>query len=284
MAEESTTKQVTIEDVFLALIAFLIVGQALQRLPGVLEEHLGISLGLTPLVAGVAVDEDTPVGTDVVTLEEAPYESDSSTGSTSAFPPGARLTLVEGQRSGPFGYRALRVRDTEGTEGWVEATSLIVAGKGDLAGTDVGGHVQALVPTDLWNIPGGIVSQGTLRSGVVARIGHGPEYAHGSRWWYVDGEGLTDGWVAEDVLTGSSEQDWHAGMRVRATSPVNAYDRAGGGLPVAELGEGEEATIAGVPSRVDEVYWWQVTTYDGTVGWVPEHVLVAAGARSWSYR
>jgi len=286
MAEENRSKRTTFEDIIFMLFALMLVGQALNRLPVLLQEHFGIDIGSKYLVATAALGADTPLGTQVNTPQGTPYYDDAGPAGKElgTFAPGTSLTIIDGPKTVVGGERWWFVEDTSGSEsGWVPESALVHEGIGGLSqGTGLGAKVRALMAAPVWDAAGGLKQVGELVKGQYGEITKGPEMAHGSRWWYFDGEGDTaDGWVTEAVLVLASDAAWHTGSRVRATDGTDLFERAGGGRAVGYFVHGGKATVIGGPIEVGGTYWWLVETDDGTQGWVSERVLEDAGIKGW---
>jgi hypothetical protein len=287
MAEESKSKRMTFEDSMFMLFAIMLAANALQRLPLIAQEQLGIDIGATHLVASASLGQDTPLGTPVSTPNGTPYykEPNTSAPPEGTFPPGASLFLSDGPKVSAFGGgRYWYVEDTEtGAIGWVPENALVREGAGGVsADTKRGAKVRALLNTSVWDVPGASTPLSAVKKGERGTIGDGPlEYAR-ARWWFFDrSDTEADGWVPETALVMSSDTSWREGSRVRAVQPTDLFERAGGGSVVGSLAEDEQAKVAGGPVNVGESYWWLVASTEGMQGWVAESALEDGGVKGW---
>lgn len=289
MAEESRAKRNTFEDMVFTLFALMLVAQMFQRIPILLEEHLGITLGEGNgglLVAGVALSADTPIGTRVSMPNGGSFFSGpgGTREAAGVFSPGANLTIRGGPETGPDGTRWWYVEDTAtGKKGWVPERALVRDGVGGIGPlTELGTKARTLLATSVWEKPGGLIAAGLVKMGEWGTLTDGPVSMNGSRWWFFDRDGTDDdGWVPESALTLYSETGWHKGSVVRATRGVDMYERAGGGNLTGLMNNDEKGKIAGGPVLVGGTYWWLVETQNGERGWVPESALEDAGIRGW---
>lgn len=286
MAEESRAKRTTSEDMIFMLFALLLVGQMLQRVPVLIEEHLGIDLsGGTYLTASAALSVETPLGSTVNVPGGASFYGSATDEGTplGTFAPGTSLTLIGGPETAEDGTRWWFVEDASGQKGWVPESALVREGVGGIdANTKLGSKARALMDSELWRTPGSLISEGTMKMGEWGKLTDGPIVEHGSRWWFFDRDDSNkDGWVTEAVLVLASDSPWREGSAVRATHATDLFERAGGGRTLGYLAGGGNATILGGPIEVGGTYWWLIETENGTQGWVPESVLEDAGVRGW---
>ncbi len=286
MAEASTTKRNSVDDLLLALLALLLVGSAVQNLPRVLQEQYGVDVGSPYLEAGVAVTKDTPKDSRVTNTDSTPFYDTTGNDAKELgwFQPGTGLVLKDGPQSrageGNFWY----VEDPlTGRAGWVPERVLVRDGMGGLnASTPKGTPVRALLATPLRRAAGSEDTVGMLQKGERAEITDGPVVVNGSRWWYLHPERAgVDGWVVEAVLTRTSGNDWHIGTWVRTTRVVDLLERAGGGQITGMLNDGEQARVIAAPASVGGDYWWDVRTSDAREGWVPESALTEGGIQGF---
>jgi len=288
MAEENRSKRTTFEDMVFTLFAFLLLGQMLNNLPGLLEERFGIVLGEGTdgvLVASATVGIDTPLGTRVsapngVSFYGAPGdEEDIAAGS---FRPGASLVLKDGPVLDDEGNRWWYVENPEtGEGGWVREYGLVREGGGGIdALTKLDTKARAMVAARLWESPEALIAVGAMKLGEWGTLADGPTTKNGTRWWFFDRDDSDeDGWVPESALTLYSEKGWHKSSPVVATRDTNLYERAGGGDVAGFLGMDGKARVVGGPTLVGGTYWWLVETEDGAQGWVPETALKDGGLR-----
>jgi hypothetical protein len=284
MAEENKTTNTAFEDLMLALFAFLLVGQIIQNGPGVLAEQWGIQLGGNQhLVAGAALTVDTPIGSEVNAPNGGEYYTElDDTDSAGAFAPGTSLR-IEGGPETRDGEDWWKVSDPiTGKTGWVKGSALVQAGVGGLGpGTKVGTQARALLDTDVWNAPGGIIKTGRILKGDWGELTKGPQSAHGSRWWFFDAdESDEDGWVTEAALVLASDTGWKKGSNVKGKRTTDIYERAGGGQVIGLLKNDEKAIVLAGPVDVGGGMWWFIETEDDEQGWVPERDLEERGIKS----
>jgi hypothetical protein len=284
MAEENRAKRASFEDLMFMMFAALIVTNALNRIPVLLEEHLGISVGNTSTVASVALSADTPKGSAVNTPNgTAYYATPGATEEDGTFAPGTSLFLSDGPET-VGKERWWYVEDTAGGGiGWVPESALVREGAGGLtAQTKPGTTARTVMDVSLWDLPGSGRLSGTAKKSEMGELSAGPTEARGSRWWFFDrAESDEDGWVTESALMLGSENNWRPGSRVQAENDTDLFERAGGGRAVGVLAEGETAKVLGGPVSVGNAYWWLIQKKDGTEGWVAESVLVTGGLIGW---
>ncbi len=287
MAEENRSKRMTFEDSMFMLFAVLLAINAIQRLPLIAQEQLGIDVGGKYLIASAALSQDTPLGTPVNAPEGTPfYETpNASLEPVGTFPPGTALFLSDGPEAVTFGGgRYWYVEDTEtGDIGWVPESALVREGAGGIhPDTKRGTKIRALMDTSIWDLPGTITPLGQIKKGEQGEIGDGPLTHKGARWWYVDRvKSDIDGWIPEAALTLSTDTSWRKGSRVRAVQNTDLFERAGGGAVVGSLTEDEQGKITGGPVNIGESYWWLVAPPVGTEGWVAETALEEGGIQGW---
>ncbi len=286
MAEENKTGGTAFEDMMLALFAILLVAQIFQNGPQMLSKHFGIGNN-EYLTASAVLSSDTPLGTKVNVPGGATFYSEAGgaeDGKLGTFPSGSSLILNEGPET-IDGKRWWKVEDLEtGKSGWVPESALIIEGIGGLGpATKLGTKAKALLDTNLWEKPGGLIKSGFMKMGEMGEITKGPEKKNGSRWWFFDRKDSNDdGWVAEAVLMlASDNEEWGKGTSVRGVSTVDIFEQAGSGVIVGLLKNEEKAKILGGPVEIDGELWWLIETENGETGWVPESALEDAGIKSF---
>jgi hypothetical protein len=286
MAEENKTSTTAFEDMGLALLALLLVGQMFQRGPEILSERLGIDIGNTQyLVAGVGLSSKTPLGSRVnapngAIFYGAPGSKDTNLGS---LPPGSSLVLIGGPET-VAGERWWQVEDSKtGKKGWVSESTLILDGVGGLGPvTKIGSRARVLLDTTTWESPGGLVKAGLVKKGDWGELTKGPKTENGSRWWFFDKDSSSeDGWLPEAVLLLSSETGWKEGSSVKGRYTTDIFERAGGGQIVGFSNKDGKAKILGGPVEVGGEFWWLIKTDTGSEGWVPENALEDGGMKGW---
>jgi len=144
---------------------------------------------------------DTPVGSGVQTPRETSVLGSPGGSSIGAQQKGARGTVAKGPLYAN-GQRYWFVDFENGPDGWVSEKNLLNARGGlfNAGTTPVGRRISVSAdPANILNEPGGlrIGSQERGASGVVTE---GPRYANGQRYWYVDFDSGSDGWVDEKEL------------------------------------------------------------------------------------
>lgn len=287
MAEESGYKQMSGEDLALTVIVIVVVLGAIQRIPGFLQEKLGFDIGSTYLVASAVVDNATPLGTRVATLDGTSYADEADGEEVGTFPPGTSLVLVAGPQTVVGGAIWWRVESrVTGKTGWVPESTLIVDGLGGVGyDTKVGARVRSMTDVNVWRSAGGDHTIGIFDKGAYGTLSDGPEVVYGSRWWFVNrSDSSADGWVPEAALMRAADRAWKEGTIVRALYATDLFERAGGGATLGTLEEGEGAKIGGAPFEVSGAYWWPVGKEDGTTGWVAESALEEGGPVGWMSR
>jgi hypothetical protein len=161
MVEENRAKRLTFEDAAFTFLAFLLVAQMFQRLPILLEEHLGITIGdgsnSSLLVAGAALSLDTPIGTRVNAPGGSGFftEPGGEGEPAGTFEPGASLIIRDGPKEDARGERWWYVEDpVTGKKGWVPESALVREGVGGIGPlTELGTRARALVDADVWDKP-----------------------------------------------------------------------------------------------------------------------------------
>lgn len=286
MPEPAVKKGTATEDIILALFALILIANAMQTVPRLLQEKLGINIASPYLVAGVALTEDTPPGTEVVAVDGTPYFEDAGDSTPAGeFPPGALLTVKEGPDRALGGARWWLVQSEEPPAvGWVPEAALVRARATAFADTArIGSKAQVVLESTMRSVPGGLARTTEAAKGALGTIVDGPDEANGSRWWYLSLDDVREGgWLPESVLVAASESGFQAGSRVRATRAADLYSDAGGGVPQGVLRKGVDMRVIGGPKEVGGTVWWLVETGDGTQGWVPEDVLEEGGAKGWA--
>jgi hypothetical protein len=246
MAEESTTKKNTFEDMMFTLFFLFVVAQMVARIPVLIEEKTGIDIGGSQAgLAAATVDADTPLGSQVVVPNGASFSGAPGASASGTFLPGQSLVLSDGPRTVGFDTWWY-VEDPEtGEGGWVKEADLIQQDKGGLGiGTSLGTRVRSILDTQLWESAGGEIAAGVLGRDDTGTIDDGPATVRGSRWWFVDtDDSRVDGWVPESVLTRSASSDLKRGLAVKAITSADLFERAGGGRVLGFFAEDEQGTI-----------------------------------------
>ncbi len=274
------------EDIILVIFALLLISNALQSLPRFAQEKLGVDVGAPHLVAAATLNAETPIGTDVSTLNGTPYYARANDGTEAGvFAPGTGLELIDGPEAIFGGARWWKVKDrTDGTTGWVPERALVREGVGGFElGASAGMKVRAIADTTLREAPGVIESAGQVAKGAYGRLAAGPTEERGTEWWlFTADEGSAEGWLPEAALVFASDRAWQVGSRVRALHDVDLFGRAGGGAVLGRVQTGEELTVVSGPVRIGGVeYWWLVETDEGVQGWVSERSLEEGGLGGW---
>jgi len=287
MPEPAVKKGTATEDIILAFFALVLLANAVQTVPRLLQEKLGINIASPYLVAGVALTEDTPLGTEVVAVDGTPYYEDSgdTTGPLGEFPPGALLTVTEGPDRALGGARWWFVQaEDPPAAGWVPESALLHAGaSGFNVSGRVGSKAQVVLDSTMRAVPGGIARAGDAAKGALGTVVDGPEEAHGSSWWYVALDGVRDGgWLPGSALVVASDAGFQTGNSVRAVHATDLYASAGGGVPQGLAKKGSDMRVVGGPREVGGTVWWLVETEDGVQGWVPESALEEGGVKGWA--
>ncbi len=274
------------EDLILAIFALLLISNALQSAPRFAQETLGIDVGAPHLVASAALDGDTPMGTEVSTIDGTPYYAGAN-GQTEigTFAPGTGLAVVGGPQAIFGGARWWEVKDrASGVTGWVPERALVREGVGGFElGAAAGMKVRAIADVTLREGPGAVTSAGQVVKGTYGRLAAGPTEERGTDWWlFASDEGDVEGWLPEAALVFASDRPWQVGSRVKATYAVDLFSRAGGGAVLGAVSQDEELAIVSGPVRIGGVeYWWLVETGNGTQGWVSERALAEGGPSGW---
>lgn len=284
MAEESTTKKNTFEDMFFTLFFLFIIAHMVSRIPIFIEEKFGIDIAGSQVgLSAAALDRETPLGTKVTAVNGAEYAELPGGVALGKWPPGTQLVLEDGPRTLGF-KRAWQVRE-EGTDtiGWVPEGALVIAGFGGIDGTtQLGTRVRAILGTDLYDVPAGNEATGRMEEGDTGTLADGPENAHNGHWWFVDkDDSRADGWVSEAALARATNKDLRIGRTVDASEGVDLFEEPGGGRVTGFFSKGSSATIEDGPVGLGGAFWWQVETEQGDVGWVTENVLELGGVRGF---
>lgn len=281
MAEEKpVSKGTSGEDLFLAFIAILLVGQMFQRIPVLLEEKLGIDIGGVSQELGVgsqSLTNDTPLGTSVSAPKGAPYFDAPGGEETGRFGIGETMTLVDGPK--PVGVDTWWEVEAASGRGWVEANELVLEGWGGLkADTPIGTNIRTAFDIDLYETPAGRRPVAALKRGTRTLLEGGPRSAGGGTWWLIESEeGDERGWVPEGGLELAAKKYWTKGSRVAAIQATDLFERPGGGRTLGFLEEGDEARVRGGPESSGGSFWWLIEPEDGREGWVAEDALENSG-------
>jgi len=288
MAEEkkASSSGKSFEDLMILLFLFILVGQAFQRAPEILQKHLGIELGKQELLMpSAAVTTGTSVGTQVnipsgTAFFTSPEETNEQAGT---FLPGSSVNIIDGPKL-IDGEEWWLVEDANvGKRGWVRGTSLVLEGVGGIGpASKIGSKVKALIDTNLWENPGGLKKVGFISMGDMGVLTKGPKIENGSRWWFFDKDiSGEEGWVPEAALLLASNVGWKEGSQVEGEYTTNIFERASGGNVLGFLQEGEGAQVLGGPVEKGGSFWWLVKTNKSIEGWIEESALKEVGVQGF---
>lgn len=168
----------------------------------------------------------------------------------------------------------------KGVDGWVKEKDLAYKeptirklSKDDPLGSDV----LARGDTTVLDFPGGVVV-GNQPAGAKGFVTQGPIEKDGKRYWFVDFEEGSDGWVEEGNLShynnGTrhlSEKDGVGSAVITASSGTAIYDE--NGIMVGQQENGRHGKIKRGPLFINGEKYWFVDFEDGQDGWVKESDL-----------
>lgn len=133
--------------------------------------------------------------------------------------------------------------------------------------------------TDVYDTPGG-KKIGTQKKQASGRVLRGSVEIDGVKYWYVDFDKDSDGWVSEDDLgyrdpvTRPLGQTEEKGTHVKTVGgSVSVYDNTGGNQIGTQSGT-THGKITGGPEIKDGVTYWYIDFDDGVDGWVKASDLV----------
>lgn len=282
MAEEKSTSsnKVSGDDLLLAVLAILLVGQMVQRIPALLEEKLGIDVGGVSEELGLgsqSLSPDTPLGTAVSAPRGAPFYDVPDGKETGSFGVGETLTLVGGPKI--IGVDSWWEAESQTGRGWVESDGLVREGWGGLSGdTPLSTHVRAAFDADVYRTPGGGAIAGTLARGARATLEGGPRSEGGGTWWLLAAEeDDVRGWAPEGALELAAGKAFVEGAAIETVQDADLFERPGGGRTLGFLREGEAGEVRGGPESSGGTFWWLIRAEDGTEGWVAEDALKSGG-------
>ncbi len=225
MATESTTTKKTWEDLAFLLFGLMLVGSALERLPGFIQEKTGIDVVGTTTVRTVVLVPPAERGTTVrarMTRELVDAPVSKTVVGILAMGESARIEDGPREVNGIEWWKVRRLGTGQGndeeTEGWLEGRYLdrvVLTRSGGLKsslsgaialgpGTPLGTKVRTLRGTDVFSRPGGGITLGFLAEDSFATLRGGPETVGSARWWFVFTENDTEGWVIEEALESAS--------------------------------------------------------------------------------
>ena len=133
---------------------------------------------------------------------------------------------------------------------------------------------DAVVTTDVVNVRDDATTSGsvltTLVTGDAMTVVGGPVTADGYDWVEVTAADGTTGWLASDYIALPSSPDFALGDdAVVDTDALNVRSAAGiDGTILVTLVTGDAMTVVGDAVSADGYTWYEVTTLDGTTGWV----------------
>lgn len=143
------------------------------------------------------------------------------------------------------------------------------------------------VATDALNLRDDATTAGNvtdiLGSGAVGTVLAGPIDADGYAWYQLDVDGVT-GWAARPFLaygavsasTTDTTTTTGTGSLLVNTDSLNVRDSAGTtGSVLTTLVEGDSVTATGNVGTADGYDWTEITTADGTTGWVVADYLTS---------
>jgi uncharacterized protein YgiM (DUF1202 family) len=218
-------------------------------------------------------------GQTVVTTDSLTLRSDIGTASDAleVLPPGAFAEILDGPTSdGGYFWYLISFDDLSGYvagEYLADAASTSSFATGD----------TVTVTTDALNLRDAATTAGTvtdlLGSGAVGTVVAGPVDADGYAWYQLDVDGVT-GWAVRNYLAygpvSASDTGTATGSLLVNTDPLNLRDAAGtSGAVLATLAEGDSVTATGNVATADGYDWAEITTADGTAGWVVADYLTS---------
>lgn len=272
--------------VFVALFVLVLL-QFLSGLPTYIEDAFGVSGGFfsTLFETNKALTLDTPIGTKIITTSESSIWSE----------PGGGLLIAETRRGipgtivgGPVfrdGVLWWQVEYRSGTTGWTSGGSIVIDTENDRKAlketTPHGTKVENVAETTVYSSPSpeGLVV-GNKERGEEATIVGGSVTRDNERWWQVEYDDGTVGWVREQNL----QIDVSSNIQgVNDTTPleteiINVMEERVWSAPRGgrELGI-QEINAIGIlvdgAVTIGTKRWWDVDYETGVDGWVLESGL-----------
>ena len=148
-----------------------------------------------------------------------------------------------------------------------------------LISSPIGSKVEAKGNTPVFFEPGGQVV-GYQNKGATGSVSGGPILGpDGNRYWRVDFEDGSSGWVSEDDLTAAGGEPFNPGdtligKTLPTLSKTNIYSEPGSGLKGTVPAGTRGVVIDGPKVGPDGKNYYKVKYANGLEGWVPEEAIV----------
>jgi uncharacterized protein YgiM (DUF1202 family) len=227
---------------------------------------------------GFTAGQTVVVNTDGLTLR-----SDAGTASDAleVLPQGAFAEILDGPISdGAYTWYLVSFDDFSGYVAGEHLADAATTGSFAIGDT-------VTVVTDALNLRDDATTTGNvtdvLVSGAVGTVLAGPVDADGYAWYQLDVDGV-NGWAVRPFLaygavsasTTDTTTTAGTGSLLVNTDVLNVRDAAGtSGSVLTTLAEGDSVTATGNVGLADGYDWTEITTADGTIGWVVTDYLTS---------
>lgn len=282
MAEENKVERTWEEPVLiLFIIAFIFHSLALAAPGSFIENTFGIET--TFLEWNQPLTADTPIGSHVITVQEAKIMSEPNGGRAIATAPVNSIAIV---RDGPVlvnGVLWWQLEYEDGTIGWVPGDTINIETRVDRralkANTPHGTKITTLHDAELHSDPGG-GSTGTVPASQDGTIVDGPVLVDGTRWWQVRFDDGTSGWVSEkdieidvarDIRGVNDTTPLHTAIKTVEQVGVFSFPQAA--ETIGSQVRGAYGDLLHGPVTLGTERRWDVDFAVSPDGWIPESSL-----------
>ncbi len=168
------------------------------------------------------------------------------------------------------GVRYWEVVFDDGTRGWVAEDDIRSIKPQVVHGEEV----SAVSDTAVYDRPGGRVI-GVVPEGEVGEIVGGPQDKNGVRYYEVQFDDGTRGWVKESDLVSTSSNPV-LGITLETYESTPLYDKPGG-VVIGFVPVNTKGTVIDGPVQYAGERYWKMEFENGQTGWVAESLLMPSG-------
>lgn len=238
------------------------------------ESSLKTNRGL-PFIPG-----DTPVGTDIETKKAMNVYDTPGGKKVAVKSAGSTGTVVGGPKADGgkrYWYIDFDPPGPGGGDGWVaeEGLNAIDGSEFRPGGTPVGREVMTRKDADVFSNDFNEDPE-SQDKGSVGFITEGPFVVNSVRYWFVDFDEGSDGWVDEKKLTPAPSFEpgsTPVGDRIAISAGGTSIHQNPGGSILGSASKGASGVVAGGPTVTNGERWWYVDFDEGPDGWVRELAL-----------